>query len=611
MSGTDLIKVSDYLADALYRSGIRHVFMISGGGAMHMIDSVGRHPQLKYVCAQHEQALAIAAEGYARACGKLAAVLVTSGPGGTNTLTGVIGQWLDSIPAVYLSGQVKQETTIAACPELRLRQLGDQEINIIDIVRPVTKYAVMVRDPSEVPYHLERAVRLAAYGRPGPVWLDVPLDVQAAMIEPAACRQYDPKEDEIAWDHDLLRRNVSDLLGRFRGAERPVLLAGHGIRLAGAAEPFIELVDTLGVPVLTAICGHDLIWSDHPLFVGRPGICGDRPGNLIVQNCDLFLAVGARLGVRQISYDYDSFARGAFRAMVDVDDAELRKPTLRLHMPIHADAGTFIEEMLQQLKGCKLAPKSNWLTWCRRRSENVPSILDDNPYRGGYVSSYLFADTLFRCLEPGALVVTGNGTAYTGTFQIMHLQKGVRVFTNQGCASMGYDLPAAIGACYGRDRAPVILITGDGSIQMNIQELQTIVAGKLPIKIFLLDNQGYLSIRITQDTYFQGRYYASAFDSGVSNPDFCRVAEAYGLATARIDDNDCLEAQVRRVLATPGPVLCVLRMDPKQTVLPKLSSRVAPDGRLISCPLEDMYPFLPREEFVANMLVPPIARPDR
>jgi acetolactate synthase-1/2/3 large subunit len=384
------------------------------------------------------------------------------------------------------------------------------------------------------------------------------------------------------------------------------MMAGHGIRLAGAADLFIELVERLNIPVVTAICGHDLIWSDHPLFFGRPGICGDRLGNLVLQNSDLMLAIGARLGVRQVSYNYEAFARAAYRAMVDIDPTELKKPTLKLHMPVHADARFFIQEMLQQLGEKTLAPKSEWLGWCEERKRTLPNIIDENSSGASYVNSYEFADILFKQLLPGAVVVTGNGTAYTGTFQVMQIKNGVRVFTNQGCASMGYDLPAAIGACIALDKKPVVLITGDGSLQMNAQEWQTVAGYGLPIKTFVINNDGYLSIRITQDTYFEGRHIGSQSEGKLFLPDVCKVAEAYGIPAMRVYGGDNLAAKIQEVLASPGPQLCEIMMDPKQTLYPKLSSVVNFDGSMVSRPLEDMYPFLPRDEFRKSMLIPPL-----
>ncbi|HNS32917.1 MAG TPA: thiamine pyrophosphate-binding protein [bacterium] len=597
------MRLTDYVCRYLVAKKIKHIFMVSGGGAMYLVDSIGRHPKLEYICPHHEQAAAIAAEGYARTSGKMGVVVITSGPGGTNTLTGVIGQWLDSIPVLYLSGQVKFATTIASCPHLGLRQLGDQEINIVDIVKPVTKYATMIVNPEEIRYHLEKAVYLATHGRPGPVWLDIPLNVQSALIDESKLVRYDSKEDEIRSD-SFLPQQVSKIIARLRKAERPVILAGHGIRLAGAEKLFLKLVNRLKIPILTAICGHDLIESSHPFFLGRPGICGDRAGNFIIQNSDFLLVIGARLGIRQISYNYELFARKAYKVMVDIDKVELEKPTLNINMKVHTDARIFIQEMLGQLKGEKIKAKKWWLGWCRDRGKMLPNILAENSSNQKYVNSYLFADVLFKLLSQDWIVVTGNGTAYTGTYQIMHIKKGVRVFTNQGCAAMGYDLPAAIGASVAKNKGSVVLITGDGSIQMNIQELQTIAANRFPIKIFVLNNKGYLSIRTTQDTYFKSRYFGSCPEGGVSCADILRVAKAYRIKAVRIETEKNLKGKINKVLNYIGPVVCEIMMDPKQTLFPKLSSEVRADGQIISKPLEDMYPFLPRKNFRKNMIIP-------
>jgi len=603
MKKVDMVKVSDFIAQRLVDHGIRHVFMITGGGAMHLNNSLGLHPSLECIFNHHEQACAIAAEGYSRIAGKLGVVAVTSGPGGTNTLTGVIGQWLDSVPVLYLSGQVRLATTIESCRHLGLRQLGDQEINIIDIVRPVTKYAVMVTDPVMINYHLEKAIYLATHGRPGPVWLDLPLDIQNALIDEKRVPKYDPKVDGDVFDRRPVKKQVGKVLERLLTSERPVLMVGQGIRAAGAVKKLDRLINKLKIPVLTAISGHDLIGSDHRFFFGRPGICGDRSGNFIVQNSDFLLVIGARLGIRQISYDFKNFARSAFKVMVDIDCAELQKPTLKIDIPVQSDAGFFIDELLNQSKGIKFRKKENWLAWCNERKLGLPDIITENSRNRHYVNSYVFIDALFKQLQPDAVVVTGNGTAYTGTFQVMKIKKGMRVLANQGCASMGYDLPAAIGAGMAKVPNPVILITGDGSIQMNIQELQTIVAYRLPIKIFVLNNDGYLSIRTTQDTYFSGNYVGSNPRSGVNFPDIKRVVRAYGIPTIRIQNEKSLAEKISLSLNSPGPFICEIMMDPRQTLFPKLSSDVRPDGTIISKPLEDMFPFLPREDFHRNMII--------
>jgi acetolactate synthase-1/2/3 large subunit len=599
-----MIKVADYLARRVAGLGVKHVFMIPGGGAMHLNNAFGKCPGLQYVCNHHEQASAIAVEAYARVTGSLGVACVTSGPGGTNTLTGVLGCWLDSIPGLFISGQIKT-TTMVASTGLPLRQFGDQEADIIALVRSITKYAQVVTDPRTVRYHFERAVYLARHGRPGPVWLDVPLDVQAAMVEESDLPPYEPEEDALVFDRGLLARQVAATLRRLRAAERPVLLAGGGVRLSGSADLFREVFELLNVPVQTAIGAHDLIESDHRLSFGRPSITGDRSSNFILQNCDLLLAVGSRLWVRQTSYNFKAFARAAYKIAVDIDTAELRKPSLSLDLPIHCDARLFLEEMRRQLGGSPLEPRADWLAWCRERRRRYPSVLPEHRDQKGSVNSYWFVDVLSKLLPPGQIIVLANGTANTCTFQAIKLKKGQRLFTNSGCATMGYDLPASIGACFASGKKEVVCIAGDGSIQMNLQELQTIVHHQLPIKIFVLSNDGYVSMRMTQDAYFGGQYVAANAASGVSCPDIVKLAAAYGIPATRIRDHDALEGKLRAVLDTPGPVICDLVMSPEQTQLPKLASRVMPDGSLVSSPMEDMYPFLERDEFLENMLIEP------
>ena len=599
-----MMKVSDYLAARVAQLGVKHVFMVSGGGAMHLNDSFGRSSELQYICNHHEQACAMAVEGYARTNGNIGVAIVTSGPGGTNTITGVLGAWLDSIPALFLSGQIKYGTTVESTG-LPLRQLGDQEANIVAIVQSITKYAVMVKDPQTIRYHFDKAVTLARTGRPGPVWLDVPLDVQAALIDPHHLPAYDPAEDRIHFNRDEVKAQATVIIERIRDAKRPVLLAGNGIRLSKAIETFHEVIELLQIPVQTAIGAHDLIWSDHKLFFGRPSVTGDRSSNFIIQNSDVLLTLGSRLGVRQVTYLYKAFARDAYKIAVDIDPYELQKPTIFPDMRVHCDAKILLEEMARQLRSKPLAPKPEWMEWCASRRQRYPSVVPEYREVTDYVNSYHFIEVLSKLMSPTDVIVLGDGTANTCTFQAISLKKGQRLFTNSGCASMGYDLPAAVGACFATGKKQVVCITGDGSIHLNIQELQTIMHHRLPIKIFVLNNDGYLAIRTTQDAYFGGHYVASDPSSGVTLPDFVKIAEAYGLATARIANHTGMEKTIQMVLDHPGPMLCEINMSPTQTLYPKLASEIRPDGTMVSKPLEDMFPFLDRDEFMANMIIKP------
>ncbi|MDR0891950.1 MAG: thiamine pyrophosphate-binding protein [Mediterranea sp.] len=593
-----MIKVSDFIFEHLYRTyGIDHVFLVTGGGAMHLNDSIGRNPHIHYLCNHHEQASAIAAEGYYRTSGKLCVTNVTTGPGGTNALTGVLGQWCDSIPALYISGQVKQSTTISACPDLNLRQLGDQEVDIVDIVRPITKMAVMVTDPLDIKYYLDRSVYLALHGRPGPVWLDIPLDVQGAMVDEGQLREFVPTELEKAETPVLNAGAVDLLLQKLQAAHSPVLYVGGGVRLAERVESFIALAEQMGVPVVTAISGSDILWHDHPLCFGKPGICGDRIGNIMVQNADLLIVLGTRLSIRQVSYAYDLLAPHAYKVMVDIDANELKKPTLSIDLPIHADLRDFFDTLGQKLEGVTLPSFDHWRQWGRDIERQLPSLFDDNPSQPGYTNSYVFADELFKQLTEGDVVVTGNGTAYTSTYQAMQVNRGVRVFANQGCAAMGYDLPAAIGAAVANATGGrTILVTGDGSIQMNLQELQTLLTYHLPIKLFVLENQGYLAIKTTQQSFFQGHYTGSDPHSGVICPDMEKIAGAYGIPFTRThEEGEALQNTIAKVLATEGPAICEITMAPLQTLFPKSASFMDENGRMSSAPLEKMAPFMPEE----------------
>ena len=600
-----MVKTSDYVIQRLVEHGVRHVFMIPGGGAMHLNDSVGKCKDIEFIANHHEQACAIGAEGYARTSGKLGVILVTTGPGGTNALTGVIGHWLDSVPVLIISGQVKFETTIESCREVGLRQLGDQELNIVDVVKPITKFATVILDPLDAKKMVDKAIHIATHGRPGPVWLDIPLNVQGAEIDERLFREFSTETEEPAFDARSVDTKIEETIEHLKNARRPVFLAGHGIRVSGAKDLFLSVVERMGIPVLSTFNGFDLIPSAHPLFVGRIGTIGGRAANFAVQNADLFLSVGSRNNIRQISYSWKLFARAAKKIVVDIDQTELNKPTLRPDIPVLADADYFLHRLGQEIEKTRLPDWREWRDWCAERKRKYPTVLPSDRNVAHLVNPYYFVEQLTAALPDDALMVAGNGSACVVLFQAGTVKGKQRIFWNSGCASMGYDLPAATGACIASGRRETVCITGDGSIQMNIQELQTIAHHKLPIKIFMLNNNGYLSVKQTQDAFFNGRYVACNAASGVSFPDIRKIGEAYGLGTALIDRHDGLKEKIDQILAAEGPMLCDVRLC-DYAFSPKLSSEAKPDGRIVSKPLEDMYPFLPRDEFYSNMIIDPL-----
>ena len=597
------MRVADYIFKYLADQGVRHVFLVTGGGAMFLNDAVGKEKRLKYVCNLHEQACSIAAEGYARVTGKPGVLNVTTGPGGTNAVTGVAGAWLDSIPMLVISGQIKRETCTAFYPELTLRQLGDQELNITDVVRPITKYAAVIRKPEDIRFELEKAWHLCQSGRPGPVWLDVPLDIQAAQVDETVLAGYVTEQEKILPETSEVQ--LSKIIARLKQAERPVIVAGNGIRSGEAVSQLRELVEKHDIPVLTSISGIDLIESEHPLFFGRPGILGERSANFIMQNSDFLLVLGTRMGLRIIGYAYDKTARAAFKVMVDADAGELQKPTFKPDISVHADVGEFLKKLLPQIPE-NYRSSSAWLQYCRRLKEQYPVVTCGHRERKDYVSTYAFAELIGKKCADNAVVVTGNGVAYTSTFQAIPVRKNMRVFANQACASMGYGLPAAIGAAFAGEGREVICLTGDGSLQMNIQELQTIKNYDLPLKLFVYNNGGYLSIKLTQRAFFNGNFVGSEAGSGIILPDLEKLAAAYGLPFARLSTNVEAENNLSEILSLKGPVIIEVMTDPFEELSPKASSKQLPDGRIVSAPLEDLFPFLPREEFLANMLIPPV-----
>ena len=598
------MKLSDYLIGQLADWGVRHIFLVTGGGAMHLNDSIGKEARIQFVCNHHEQASAMAAEAYARVSGLPGVVNVTTGPGGINALNGVFGAWTDSIPMLVVSGQVKRETCMRALGITGLRQLGDQEADIVAMVANITKYAVLVDDPLSIRYHLERAWHLAQGGRPGPCWLDIPVDVQGMSIDPATLRGYDPAEDESALntiDGEQLTSDCREVLDRIRRAKRPVILAGTGVRAAHATAEFDELCHRLGVPVTTAWT-HDLIASDDPLFCGRQGTIGDRAGNFTVQSADLLLILGSRLNIRQTSYNWQSFARQAFKIQVDVDAAEFHKPTVQPNLAIHCDLKRFLREMLRQCDTGHVRPETHakWLGWCRERVQRYPVVQERQRNAGPPLNPYYFIEQLSTKLAEDDVIVCGNATSCIVPFQTLRLRKLQRLISNSGSASMGYDLPAAIGAAFARPGKRVICLAGDGSIQMNIQELQTVIHHRLPLKIFVLNNSGYLSMRMTQSGFF-GRLTGESAATGTSFPNMVKIGCAYGIPSIRIDCASQLD-QVDRALAADGPALIDVVLDPNQEFEPRSKARQLPDGKIVSPTLEDMYPFLDNTELMDNVI---------
>ena len=592
------VTVAKYIADFLAAKGIKHIFTVTGGGAMHLNDAFGHHTQLKCIYNHHEQASAIAAEGYTRMSGNLCGVCVTSGPGGTNAITGVLGGWLDSIPMFIISGQVKRETTIYAT-DIPLRQLGDQEYDIVSSVKPMTKYAQIVMNPKSIRYHLEKAWYLASSGRGGPVWLDIPLDVQAAKVNAEELIGF-VLEDEFG----LPKQNPSfcetmtdTILERIAQAKRPVIFAGAGIRLAGSHNLLLSLAEKLCIPVVTAWNAHDLMADENPFYCGRPGSVGTRGGNFIVQNSDLLLILGCRMNIRQISYNYKAFAPDAYKIMVDIDENELRKPTLKVDMPVNAN----VKDVMLSILNKDYEPRhEQWLSWARQINYKYPATLPAY-YKSELLNPYVFISEFTKRLKNDDKIVCGNGSACVITFQAAEIKNKTRLFTNSGCAAMGYGFPAAIGASVANDQQRIICIDGDGSFQMNLQELQTVVYNNFNLKIIYLNNNGYHSIRQTQTNLFAPPLVGVCEGNGLSFPNVEKIAYAYGIPYFKVNSIEDIGTLIEK-MDSDGPLFAEIIVDPNQNFEPKLSSKVLPDGRIVSPPIDDMFPFLSREEYEANHL---------
>lgn len=664
------IKVSNYISGKLTEAGIHQAFMVTGGGAMHLDDALGHQEGLHCIYNHHEQACAIAAEAYARIHNEIAALCVTTGPGGTNAITGVLGGWLDSIPMLVLSGQVRYDTT-ARWSGTGIRAMGDQEFDICKSIDCMTKYSEMVIDPMRIRYCLEKALYLAVSGRPGPCWLDIPLNVQGAFVETEDLIGFDPEDYERGGDgwagsgtvhgisedeagkgekRQILPGRVTaqtarEILSRIRAARRPVINAGNGIRIAGAHDIFMKVAEKLGIPVITGWDSEDCIWDAHPLYTGRAGNMGDRAGNFAVQNSDLVLSIGSRLSIRQVGYNYKTWARAAFVIVNDIDCEELKKPSVHVDMAVHADAGDLLERLdaeldaifaeegeklpesisrpgLKQLfEGGEGLPGMNWSETCRMWKETYPVVQPKHWASGEMEPANVYAaiEAISSRLKENQITVVGNGSACVVGGHGYVIKKGQRFITNSAVAAMGYDLPAAIGAwtasrenhfySQGTDRGgeDLVLVTGDGSIQMNLQELQTIIHHKMGIKIFLINNGGYHSIRQTQKNFFGEPLIGIGVDSGdLSFPDMEKLAAAYGYPYVKAEHNRELAEAVEKTLNTEGPVICEIFVSMDQNFEPKSSAKRLPDGTLVSPPLEDMAPFLSDEEMDRNMIIPRI-----
>jgi len=595
-----MMRVADYIANYIHELGVRDVFMVSGGGMMFLSDGLVQHPELAVTCTHHEQAAAMAAVGYAKYQQGFGVAYVTTGCGGTNAITGLLDAWQDSVPCLFISGQCKRKETVRTIG-LKLRQVGVQEADIIAVVESLTKYAVMVSEPEQIAWHLDKAVHLARSGRPGPVWLDIPMDVQGALIDEITLPRFSGEQEPADYRSAPSAAELQSLAELLAAAKRPVIIAGQGIRLAGAVPAFRQLIEQYRIPVVASRLGIDLLPSDHPLFIGRIGNKGDRAGNFAVQNADLVLALGSRLSVSSTGHEYATFAREATIVVVDIDPVEHRKNTVRIDHFINADVAV----LLARLKPASPPDTARWCETCLRWKNQWPVCLPE--YAGSdRVNLYYFTDRLTRMMAGDAVVVSDAGSAFYVVAQAGQFAEGQRWVTSGGQADMGYTLPAAVGVSVARNKGEVLAITGDGSFQMNIQELQTVVHNQLPVKLFVWNNDGYLSIRATQSKFFERRFIGTDSGSGVSFPDTEKIAGAYGLPFFRITSSSELESILAAVLAHPGPVVCEVMCIRDQEIVPTVASYRKEDGTMVSRPIEDMYPFLDRQTFRQEMIVTPL-----
>lgn len=600
------LKVSDYICSRISElTGSSCVFLLSGGGMMHLLDSVGKS-KLRVFPMHHEQAAAIAAYAYGRTINSTGVCFATSGPGATNLITGIAGAFTDSVPMLFITGQV---STLFSQRSFGLRQRGFQEVDIVEISKPITKYVAYVDDPSQIRYELEKACYVAKSGRPGPVLLDIPLDIQAATITPSSLKSFNPQLEGLdELNPEPTRDLINSIIGSLGKAKRPLIILGHGVWLADAKDSALELLKLLQIPVQTTWNAIDLVSEEHPLYFGRANAYGPRYANFIIQNADYILSIGAKLGVQHTGYNVEAFAREAFLEMIDLDESESKKPFLKVDRFSRCDAKKTILALLKELKGKKIQMPADWLEYCTRIKQTypvAPSLMDvgtDN-----LVDPYYFFDSLSDCLPEDSLVALGSsGTSFTVSGQAFKAKLGQRVFHAKGMAAMGFGVPSAIGASVAQNDKLAITVVGDGGFQLNIQELQTIVHNNLPIKMFVINNDGYHAIRVTQETYFENRYVASTLDSGISLPNLEKICIAYGLKYRRLKCNGEVIEGIRRTLEFHGPEVIEIIVDPRKHLMPKLGSFIRANGTMASRPLEDLVPLLDRVEFNSNMITKPL-----
>jgi acetolactate synthase-1/2/3 large subunit len=595
------VKVSDYIADFLIKKGITQVFTVVGGGAMHLNDSFGHNKNLCCLYNHHEQASAMAAEAYARVNNRMAVLCVTSGPGAINALNGVAGAYQDSIPMLVVSGQTKTTLTVKHSG-LKLRTLGNQEFDIVSALSNMTKYAEMIMDSQKIRYCLEKAYFLATNGRPGPCWIDIPLDIQGSYVETDTLKGYEfePSQEQRSNLADIIPKIIEKL----KKAQRPVIYAGNGIRLSGGTQLLQSLAKTFKIPVVTCWDSIDLMASDDKYYCGRGGIMGDRAGNFAVQNSDLLICIGTRLNVYQVGYNVKTWARAAYTVVVDIDSEELKKKTIRVDLPICADANDFMQALFKYPFE-QLPDTTRWIKQCNLWKNKYPVVQESQYKENGLVNVYAFIDKLSHMLPRNSITVVANGSASVVGSQTYYIKDGDRFIMNCGISSMGYGLPAAIGACVANNKNQVICIEGDGSLMMNLQELQTMITNKLPIKLFVINNNGYHQIRQTQNNIFHNGLVGVGPESGdLDFPNMEKLASVFNLNYMRIDDNDHLEKGINKALAKNGGVLCEVCVSITQKFEPKSATKKLSDGTLVSPPLEDLAPFLSREELKKNMYIP-------